>query len=651
MQIVQKHSLVCIASILCASKLALAQQPPISTDLSPQTQPIHANGCAATETDQRENQANQLAVSQHFASAIERCDREPTLPACQVAVCLSSNTAVAGDAATVRVALADFLRLGVPATSADERASESLLVESSRPLTESVDTIASATAIFSVFTQGVASFLITRARLEMQRTALERLQTNVCGLSSTLLSNTCAFLGDQGRANPSTSSAESTANTLEQAASSFGAGLQTAFQRDVLALPQWALSNATFSTTSETAAAQRLALRLMAALMQLSDPLPVASALVDESERLAASTVNLVPLNKALKAFRVVMLATLASSGSGVPVSLGSRAQMVRWLVSSALNVAVPSEQLAACMAIARASWDAQRAAQELANPSLGDSQRRQRIATLALNFVTALRSTIELARTTMPTWPAISMLSNNLMATLAVFEAMSTGDIARVFSSMVGSFRLLGAGQSLVPTEYRRALSWLSAGAEFASARTPQQIEAAIAAFAAPPGSWQAKLDQPGVWVNGFVGVFGGGEQLFNGHSSNQLGPLIAPHLSVGIDFTRPALNHQIAIGLYIPVLDLGALANASGATLSSNSGASMGMMLPVRVSPGQFLAPGLYGRLTLGRSPLVLSAGLSVLPFGREVEVSPMVFENASSFRFGASLSADIPILPMTF
>ncbi len=629
---------------------ASAQMPPTRIPTTP-----NAPACGPADERVRERQANQLAASVHLARATESCDSEASED-CQVFTCLRAGLTVGGSELEAAASMRRALRVGLSASAANGTVNESVVVEDTRPLSEGVEAVASATALFESFTQGLAGFLINRARLEMQRAALERLRTNVCDPTANILTNTCGFLGGSS-AVAGRDGADSGAGgaSIANAAATFGAGLQTAFQRDVLGLPLWLLDHGGLNASTETVVAQRLALRLIAALLEQSDPGAVVSALLTESAQWTATGPLVANTVKALRAYRLIALAMGASAGAGtqVRISLGARAQVVQLLLRSGVGLEVDDRHLPQCMQIARSAWDAQRAAQDLGNPSLSDAQRRSRIATLAFNFVAALRATYGLV-TEFGEPPANSAeFLRGLSTAIAVFESMATGDIARVYASMVGAFRQLSAGASLIPSAQRQALSWLAAGAEFAAARSPQQIEAAISAFAAPPGSWQSKLDQPGVWVNGFVGIGGGGELLFNGQASSRLGTFIAPQLSLGIDLTRPIGNRSWAIGLYIPMLDLGALANASSATLSSNSAAVMTSTLAARVSPGQFLAPGLYARLNLGRSPLVLAAGASVLPFGREVELVPNtgVFENAASVRFGATLSVDIPIVPLSF
>jgi hypothetical protein len=231
------------------------------------------------------------------------------------------------------------------------------------------------------------------------------------------------------------------------------------------------------------------------------------------------------------------------------------------------------------------------------------------------------------------------------------VFDALATGDVARVFAATAGMLRAIG-----VTFEGRASLALrvLGLGAEFASARSARQAEAAITSFAAPPGSWQAKHEHPGLWLNGFVGVGGGLEVLF-GAQGAATGGYIAPYAPVGLDLTRPLGPRSWAFGVFVPVIDLGALVSAS--TAASGLAAMPGpMMMPggaprASTSPGQFLAPGLYARLNFARSPLVLSVGANVMPFGREVDYGGGRVETIPALRAGASLSVDIPIVPFGF
>jgi hypothetical protein len=230
----------------------------------------------------------------------------------------------------------------------------------------------------------------------------------------------------------------------------------------------------------------------------------------------------------------------------------------------------------------------------------------------------------------------------------LPVFDAMATGDVARVFAASAGALRTLDVTMS---PRASLALRVLALGAEFASARTARQAEAAITSFAAPPGTWQAKHEHPGLWLNGFVGVGGGAEVLF-ASTGVAAGGYIAPYAPVGLDLTRPLGSRSWAFGVFIPVIDLGALVSASTAAQGIvPPSMSMGNAPRASTSPGQFLAPGLYARLNFARSPLVLSVGASVLPFGREVDFGGGRTETMPALRAGASLSVDIPIIPFAF
>lgn len=598
-----------LAAASLAPSTVSAQTAPVATSVEVQ--------CQAATGAEHEATLNRLAASPRFAVAIDRCESGASTR-CSAYRCLAAGQL------TTSVELEGFLSVGADVSGG---AQGSVRVDDSRALGESVDSLASASALFEVVTQGLASFLVERARVELQRGVTDRIRAEACG-DDVPLTNTCGLLGspEQALAGPT-----------------FGAGLRTAFERDVIELPRWALVHAG-PVTDEPSFSRRFGLAFAASLARRSTPAAVADALDQELSTWTQPEALVAPTREGLRAYKRVAFAMAVAASQGDRVSQTTRARLVQIVLGTSIRGrAIPDTALPTLFELARRAHDAQRAADDLGNPTISESTRRARIATLALNLSAALRLTIALANN----GASVAPVERGLDSALPVFDAMATGDVARVFAATAGMLRTLA-----VPLEARASISLrvLALGAEFASARTARQAEAAISAFAAPPGSWQGKHEHPGLWLNGFVGVGGGAEVLF-GSGGVAAGAYIAPYAPVGLDLTRPLGARSWAFGVFVPIIDLGALVSAS--TAASGLAAPMGAMGNPRTqtSPGQFLAPGLYARLNIARSPLVLSVGANVMPFGREVDYGGGRTETIPALRAGASLSIDIPIVPFSF
>ncbi len=609
-----------VSSVLCAALATMsarssAQQVPAAVIAPP-----GEVACTTSAGVDHEAALNRLAASPRFAVAIERCEAG-TATRCGAYRCLAQGQLAAN------VELDAFLAIG--GNDAGASVHGGARIESSQSLGESVDSLASASALFEVVTQGLASFLVERARVELQRGVTDRIRAEACG-DDVPLANTCGMLGtpEQALAGPT-----------------FGAGLRTAFERDVIELPRWALAH-TEPATDEPTMTRRFALALTVALARRSSPVAVADALDHEMSAWGEPEALVRPARMGVRAFRRVAFAMAVAAGQGDRLSPTTRARLVQIALGTSLGTPVGDDALPALFELSRRAYDAQRAADDLGNPSLSESTRRARIASLAVNLVGALRGTIALAS---PGRALPAALDRAIDTVIPVFDAMATGDVARVFAASAGLLRTLN-----VTLSARASLSLrvLALGAEFASARTARQAEAAITSFAAPPGSWQAKHEHPGLWLNGFVGVGGGLEVLF-ASTGTAAGGYIAPYAPVGLDLTRPLGSRSWAFGVFVPVIDLGALVSASTAGAGLTPAMPMGAMNGPRTStsPGQFLAPGLYARLNFARSPLVLSVGANVMPFGREVDLGGGRTETVPALRAGASLSVDIPIVPFSF
>jgi hypothetical protein len=599
-------------------------------------------------------QAHRLIVSPRFVGAVRRCEerRDPG------AGCGAYETMLA-DGTVTSEAVSQILAAG-EGSSSENPSSGVTRAEALAPLGESAEAVASAAALFEAATMGLASFLVDRARVELQRGASDAIRRQACvagGAARELLQHTCALLGADVvslGSGPRSQAPQPDADARALGAPTFGAGLRAALERDILELPMRAeaLSERGGGSQRGPDLARRLALGLAVSLAREPSPLAVADAL---SSRIETGDVD---MRDGVRLFRAIALAVSVASAEGGPRSTVVRARIVQTAWLAVMGSRVSDERLPQLFELGRAAFDAQRAAMDLGDPSLSDATRRSRIASFAGNLVRALRASISLVASSRGARGTVSGeregVARALERVVPMFDAMATGDVARVLAATLGLLREVDA----MPSDAASAVRVLTLGAEFVSARTARQAEAAIMAFAAPPGSWQARFDRSGLWINGFVGVGGGAEWLFESGGRAPLGAFFAPFAPIGFDYTVPFASNQWAGGLFVSVIDLGALINAStvagGLTPTQTMTGMMNtptVMPRTSTHPGQFLAPGLYGRLNLGRTPLVLSAGASVLPFGREVDYGMGRVETLPAVRVGGSLSVDIPIVPFTF
>lgn len=221
---------------------------------------------------------------------------------------------------------------------------------------------------------------------------------------------------------------------------------------------------------------------------------------------------------------------------------------------------------------------------------------------------------------------------------------------------------------------------------AAVAQARTPEQMEQAISAVALPAGSSAIKRRTfTSISLNAFAGPTNGAEWLYQGKlnplqlDGEQLRYNVGFTAPIGLAFTRavrgnalaPRLWHKRsvqqrsaqgyhylnqrgkehylkgrAIGIFLAVLDLGALVQYRLNDATNNS------PLPAKVSLRQVFAPGVFVQYHLGRSPLTAFVGAQISPKLRiiadtTVPAATTPIPNANAFRLNAGLVVDIPLV----
>jgi hypothetical protein len=181
--------------------------------------------------------------------------------------------------------------------------------------------------------------------------------------------------------------------------------------------------------------------------------------------------------------------------------------------------------------------------------------------------------------------------------------------------------------------------------------AKTSNDVESAIEAFAMPPGSSSVKRNSAfNVSLNAYTGLFAGCEQIngvdkpgLKNFAFNSSG-VTAP---IGISVSR---GHSVLffIGtgkcawsstLFISLVDIGALVSFR---FQNDSVAQV-----PKVELKDIISPGLFYSLGIPKCPLSLNAGLQFGPNLRQVGTTSNTYGNNIYVRYSFSICVDIPIL----
>lgn len=179
------------------------------------------------------------------------------------------------------------------------------------------------------------------------------------------------------------------------------------------------------------------------------------------------------------------------------------------------------------------------------------------------------------------------------------------------------------------------------------AQAKSSDDVEAAIEAFALPTGSARIKRETNfNVALNAYCGLFIGQEEekfsRINGKAFNSYGVTAPIGLSVSWGHSIFPFTHSEKCGssstLFLSIIDLGAITsfrfvNDSTKTLSK-------IELKDIISPGIFLSWG------IPKSPISVNLGYQITPYLREVKSTDNSFKSSFS-RFSVSIVVDLPLL----
>jgi hypothetical protein len=486
---------------------------------------------------------------------------------------------------------------------------------------------------------GLAQHLATRARIELQQSVLADVRQRLCNVEPqrSLLVSTCAALGAGGGEALGATFGRTFIEALTRDASQLPRSVANLFDR--CRLPDLATcSNGPVGARSLGQLQLRLALEVMATLVETTDIPTFARNLTRVADawvcaegdstcasarvlmarvfelleltarrELNANVMTWVALDAMREAQVLVRPVTTTPSTSPAPTMATSPNPVEVLRLASEQRVIAALGRLSAAVTSLKTAMD------QLQTPPADVAARQQRVAEVAREVIALVNAALAMPGAVDPE-KAITFRVPPSLAELAV--AVSSGAVPRM---LVTTFRVLQEVLAALPATERfvlpaEAVRLLSVGAELAAARNADEAAAVMDGFLAPAGAWRAKGLRPfNASVTGLVGLSGGVEWPVYGSGPGARGGLFAP---VGVDFTG-RLSGGWSLGVFIPLIDLGALLPYSyneGASTRTSSGA---MTTQNReFDPLRFVAPGLYVRAGVARTPLVLGLGASYQP-----------------------------------
>ncbi len=263
-------------------------------------------------------------------------------------------------------------------------------------------------------------------------------------------------------------------------------------------------------------------------------------------------------------------------------------------------------------------------------------SERRQRYAALARGFATATARVGDagLAFTSLSA-PARFTEMVTTLSDLAV----SVVDEDYVTTA---ALTLAGLEQAGLPLDARVA-RWVPFAGALAAAKTSGEVEPVLEQFALPPASYIGKRypaaessRKAAVYLNAYLGASGGGEWL-NGRGADRSGGAgyVGAALPIGVEVSF----RQAARSVFVSLLDLGAVASyrlGDGQTDPSPN-----------VTFANVIAPGVFVTTSLTKAfPMALGFGWQYAPKLRSVALTSGAEVKRDASRVGVFVASDIPL-----
>lgn len=205
---------------------------------------------------------------------------------------------------------------------------------------------------------------------------------------------------------------------------------------------------------------------------------------------------------------------------------------------------------------------------------------------------------------------------------------------------------------ESLV--EVRRYVLFVT---DLASAKSPDEVKAALDSAAAPVGGWRIKRRQRFTWsVSALVGVNVMGEIPIPGRAGVKSGVAIGPMAALGFDFAwrvprKVASKNPSTVGVFVSAIDLGQLVSAR-LTSEVRKEDQPGPKTASEVSFISVLSPGAFFRVGIANTPFTVGAGLSYAPAMRtyyyQSAPNTLAASPFSLIRVGLFLGIDATLFP---
>ncbi len=494
----------------------------------------------------------------------------------------------------------------------------------------------SASGVMDMAISGLTQLLVSRAQAEVEAFALDQLRTLLCSdRARPWFEHTCGYLVDSGRG-----------TSLRV---SLGAGLRTAFQADVLALPTRAAQQAPHFGNGSSLV-YRTFFELVTQFIASPDTRSLSTVVtsVADSFRCTQATVVCETTRHAMLGSGLMLFAIASRPdlermtpelyGAFIETVLGHRTSEDDRALVSELRLA--GQRLRAAFG----SISVGNQSAEIALPRIGGVARG---LIEVLNLATRLAVSDE----------AIAQVITLPDRLAQLVLAIGRGNLPHIVIETVRIVSALGRGSFGLPDNVARGLVL---AAEIAQAQSPEQVRAALETVVAPVGSWRLKRTRFMLSLSGMVGLSGGVDYVVGGGiSEGTLVPSIGLIGAVGLDVSFPAGTSTL--GVFASVIDVGGLMTFPisdlHATVRDMNGTTRSATLQfnARVSPEQLLSPGLYLRWGMFNSPFVLGMGASVIPNARRAEEVGMlpagtmpVTRDLSIIRAQAFLAVDVTLFP---
>jgi hypothetical protein len=218
----------------------------------------------------------------------------------------------------------------------------------------------------------------------------------------------------------------------------------------------------------------------------------------------------------------------------------------------------------------------------------------------------------------------------------------MSEGDWSQATTGLLTASELNEAIFKDAP-KLRALLATVAAVAE---AKDSDGVEAALEHYAAPVGSWRRKHEAGGIGIVGLAGATWAHEKVLR--SSAASGGTLTPTLAVGFDLYGPVpfLAHYVRGGLMAPVIDVGNYASVRYYPDSATD--VVRAKTESNIGLAQLFSPGLYGFISLGKTPFLVGGGCSWIPSLRTVTDATGSRDRAVT-RCGGMLAIDVTVMPL--